>query len=80
MSKNKKMARLPIIGLCVTLCIVPPLLSGCSQGLGGGHQLSQDDFKPKPMPPEALKAMNEARSHAGPPPNVGPNGPTTAPK
>ncbi len=70
MNKPTILKRLTIVCLGIALSIFIPLLAGCSQGMGGEHQLTKDDFKQKPIPPEALKAMKEAQSHAGPPPGA----------
>ena len=72
MNKPMKTKRLPWVFFCIALGVFAPLIAGCGQGAGGGHELSKDDFKPKPMPPEAVKGMEEARSHAGPPPGTVP--------
>ena len=78
MNKHTLAKRLPLVGLCIGFGVLAPLLAGCGNGAAGSHEMTKDDFKPKPMPPEAVKAMNEARSHAGPPPNAGQ--PANAPK
>lgn len=78
MNKHTLAKRLTLVCLCAGILTSVPLLVGCGNGVSGQHEMTKDDFKPKPMPPEAIKAMNEARSHAGPPPNAG--APANAPK
>lgn len=67
MNKDTLAKRLPLVGLCIGLGILVPFLAGCGKE-AGGHEMTKDDFAAKPMSPEQAKAMNEARSHAGPPP------------
>ena len=71
MSKHKNMKRLPIVCFCIGFGVFVPLLAGCGNGAAGGHQMTAADFKNHTPPPEAMKAMEEARKHAGPPPNTG---------
>ncbi len=66
MSKNTKTKRLPLVCFCIGLSVFVPLLAGCGNGAAGGnHQMTADDFKNKPIPPEAMKAMQEAQKRAG---------------
>lgn len=78
MSKHTKTKRLSLVCFCLGIGVLAPLVAGCGNGSAGGHEMTKEDFTPKPMTPEQIKAMNEARSHAGPPPTAG--APPAAPK
>lgn len=75
MSKHTTAKRLPLVCLCLGIGVLASLLAGCGKGAGGNHELSASDFKHQTPPPEALKGMEEARKHAGPPSNAGPPAP-----
>ena len=72
MNKHAFAKRLTLVCLCAGILASVPMLAGCGNGLSGQHEMTKDDFTPKPMSPEAVKAMNAARAHAGPPPAAAP--------
>ena len=77
-NKHAPARRLTLVCLCAGILASVPLLTGCGNGVGGGHEMTKDDFKNKTPPPEALRGMQEAQKRAGTQANAAP--PSNAPK